>query len=333
MSITAKAYARIPGYDELTQAINLVGEEEKNHLKNHWEGDVTTTQRFVDIALSGGSFPKDILEGTEAKDRWIRNHNLRKATLKNTREELQRRRSAAVRDNSDAALTHLNGVLARIAARGRELADILGTCTDADSVLNAKDDAKTAAWERVVLLVGQYKEVRSVQGAITRECIEQSDAHFLPEVGYYLNSLDTSGFFHRRRSDSYSSAMREDQDEHVRHYNEWLSEFAPARYPFSKSPLPSTNNGEKAFLLYVCKELDPWVPTVRELLTAGQAAFEASMPVDYTRLQGMEDARDEYYEVTRAQPATPYTRSSGPRKKRVKPKRDFRESAINALFG
>lgn len=334
MSISTKAHAKITGYDELAEALRRVANEEREHPKNRITASKVTSEHFVDSALSGEAFPDDVVTGLEASERAERNSELRKRMLKTARETLLRSQIEAVQDHSDSALSYLHNELQEVVAKVRKSSRAMKGPADAGSVLDRNDPEETNAWHDLAKLVATYKELRHVQLTIVRPCVESGDIHKLYQVGLIRNSLDNSEFWQKKRSESYSTRARDDRDQHVANYNNWLDEYPRAMYPYKREFVPVASDQEKAYLIHICTELDLWVPTVSQLLISWDAAHLAVQPVSSWSISATEDARDNYYKITESTPVSEFTRSTSGRKAQpaAQKRPSFGDAAMRALI-
>lgn len=302
-NIRSAAYALLGDYDQLATAHDRVTQE----LRANRSVSPVVEVDFVDLALSGEDFPQDVTSASEARDRAIRNQVARDSKLKAAKKEIERLQGEAVQDHADKALTCLDGELQALVAEVVETADVLGTLGGVQTILERGSSDQIKKWRQSKNLVERYKDIRDTQLSITRQCVDATQSSHVYEVGFLRNSLDHAAFWQVQRAQAYTTRAAQDNDESVSGYNNWLTAFTPAAYPHKRSVFPVADDQDIAYLLDVCTNHELWVPSIGQLTAAWDSANSTAQPISFDRLQGTEEARDRYYEVTGATPATKYT--------------------------
>lgn len=296
-TITSTALSLIAGHDDLTTAIENVTSEQS--ASNRPVQSVALPD-FTELALAGEPFPEDVTSAEEERLRALRNQSAKGALLKTAKKELERRRTEAVRQGSDKALAYLDDELESLVSDVVDIADELGSLGNVQHILEKGTSAQIKAYREVKTLVDRYAGIRDAQIAITRQCVEPTQVRFIYEVGFLRNSLDDSEFWQGQRKSAYTTRASQDSYEHVVRYNDWLTPYLPAQYPYKRAVMPVTPDQYIAYLLDLCTNHELWVPSVSELLSAWEAANSAAQPVSYDRLKGMEESRQQYYAITKS---------------------------------
>lgn len=324
-NLQAQAFALIPEHAEYTNAIGRVTSEIR---KNTTPVPGVGLPDFAELALSGGEFPADVLSSELNRQQLAHNQIARGKMLKTTQAELERRRIKSVQDNSAVVFEFLGRELTSLVEEVVETAEVLGTLRDGQRILDHGTDEQIMRWRDAKVLVTRYKELRELQLSTFRQCTESTDVHKFYSVGLLRNSLDYSDYWVKQRSEAYTSRASNDQDQGVVNYNNWLTTAGDKTIQFKREILPTEPNQHVAFLLDLCLNHELWVPNSDQLLSAWEAANGTAQPVSYDRLKGMEESREQYYEITGSTPANAYTSSGTTGHRKIK-KRSLAESYLN----
>lgn len=262
---------------------------------------------FTDIALNGDDFPADVISAELERQRLVHNQVARDKMLKSAKKELERLRAESVQAHSDKIFEFLGSELTSLVDEVVEIAEVLGALRDGQRILDHGSDEQISLWRDAKNLVTRYKEIREVQFSTYRQCVESADVHKFYSVGLLRNSLDYSDYWVKQRSEAYMTRASNDQDQGVVNYNDWLTTPSDKTTPYKREILPVGINEHVTFLLDLCLNHELWVPTVNQLLAAWEAANSTAQPVSYDRIKGMEESRDQYYEVTETTPAVAFT--------------------------
>ncbi|MDJ0315066.1 hypothetical protein [Arthrobacter sp. H35-D1] len=303
-TITNSAYSLLGDHDALTTALDSITRESRT---NNQSVPPAVEIDFVDLALAGEPFPLDVTSAGDDRLRAIHNIQIRGEKLKAAKAQVERLRTEAVQDHADKALAYLDHELQELISEVVDTADSLGSLSDVQRILEAGTSEQIKAWRNTTKLVERYIEIRSAQVTITRQCLDAGQLNFIYEAGFLRNSLDDSAFWNDQRSQAYTPRAAHDQDDHVVRYNNWLTNCESAKYPHKREVMPVSNDQHIAYLLDVCTNSQLWVPSIGKLLAAWNAANSAAQPVSFDRLKGMEESRNQYYEITGTTPTSDYS--------------------------
>lgn len=307
MTTRSKAFSKIRDYDRYAAAIEKTSDELK--LKAPLpKGDVIDS--LVDDALSDAPFPQDVISGWEERERIKRNTTERERLLKGAKKQLMRMQREAVQDGADAGLSYLSSELGKLVKDVHAVAGKLSSAPDAEAVIRSGDPQQFEAWNHVDLLIARYGEIRNTQKDIVAMALGGEEAHKFFEVALFRNSLDVSPYWQELRRRGFSNPLSSYSDQAVSDYNKWLVAYAEFPFPY-KGIWPTGDR--KSYLLHICTTTDLWVPSIREINAAHEAARVAVLPVDMSKVQGAEEARDRFYKVTGSTPVSKYTRSARPK--------------------
>ncbi|QYF88552.1 hypothetical protein [Arthrobacter sp. PAMC25284] len=336
MTITTKAFAHIPGFDDHTKAEKRINEEITRNRRIKPDAPISTTD-FVEAALAGQDFPQE----PHFRNEEIRSERLNAGTraqmLKDALKAVQERKRDLIRDNSDTALGYLRAELATLIDDVRAINEILGNFRTAEQVLTADDPNVLAAWRTRDELLSRYKEIRTVQHSLTVPGLGAGDSFKILAVGHVQNSLERMDFWLSKRDRSTSHRAAHDQLEGVRNFDVWLGDGGTAPFKHSNAAIPSVDsNGNPAnpwdYLVWLATEAEPWVPTPAQVIAAYKAANLAVVETDYKKYAAQEAGRDDFFAVTGARPIVPYTNSATgqPDVRRAKPS-TWASSAADAM--
>lgn len=310
MTITAKAYAHIPGFDDLTEAEQRIKDAIGDNRKRKIDAAINS-EDFVEAALSGAAFPEE----PHLHNERIRNERLdatvRGDMLKNALKAIHSRRVEIVREHSDEALTYLAAELTTLMTQVRSVDKALGNVRTAEEVLSAGQEALTA-WRSRAELVARYNEIRSVQKGLTAAGLGQDESFKILAVGHIRNSLEQSDFWLSKRENSTSHRAANDGLEGVRNFDAWLGAGGSPRFKHSTFTIPQKDTNGNAvdswdYLVWLATEAEPWVPTAAQILSAYDAANFAVSHTDYKRFRAQEAARGRYFEVIGLAPLVAYS--------------------------
>lgn len=311
MTITAKAYAHIPGNDNLTEAGQRINDELSANRTRRFDAPISS-EDFADAALSGTAFP----EAPHLHNERIRNERMdatvRGDMLKNALKSIHSRKLEVIREHSDEALAYLAGELGNLMKQVRSVGTTLGKVHTADHVLTANDPKLLTAWRSRDELIARYNEIRSVQHGLTAAGLGQGESFKILAVGHIRNSLEQSDFWLSKREHSTSHRAANDQLEGVRNFDAWLGAGGSARFKHSTSAVPQKDTSGNAvdswdYLVWLATEAEPWVPTAGQVLSAYDAANFAVAHTDYKRFRAQEAARGRYFEVIGLAPLVAYS--------------------------
>lgn len=314
MSITSSTYAHIPGYAEHTKAEKRISEEIIRNRKTTSDTP-TSSEDFADAALSGSDFPEEPHFDNERIRSERLNGALRGDMLKDAAKTIQRRKQDLLREHADDGLDYLRGELAALMEEVRETHKILANVRTAEHVLAADDPAVLAAWRGTGKLVSLYAEIRGLQHTLTAPGLGNGQSFKISAVGHIKNSLELSDYWLSKRERSTSHRAANDQLEGVRNFDAWLGAGGHAPFKHSTSAIPQEDwSGAKAnawdYLVWLATKAEAWVPTTAQVVAAYDAANLAVAQTDYMKYAAQEAGRDDFFEVTGAQPLVPYTNSA-----------------------
>lgn len=326
-NLQAQAFALIPDFAKFTNAIDRVTEETR---KNSAPVPSVGLPDFANLALVGGEFPADVLTPELDRQQLAQNQIARGKMFKEAKAQLERLRVESVQDHSERVFKFLGSKLASLVEEVVETAEVLGTLRDGQRILDHGTDEQIKLWRNAKELVTRYKEIRDVQLSVYRQCVESADVNKFYSIGFLRNSLDYSDYWVKQRSEAYMTRASNDQDQGVVNYNDWLTTAGDVSVPYKREILSVGPSEHVAFLLDLCLNHELWVPTVDQVLGAWETANSTAQPVSYDRLKGMEDSRDQYYELTGSTPAVEFTSTGSAGYRKIK-KHSLAESYINHI--
>ncbi|MDQ0822797.1 hypothetical protein QFZ79_000537 [Arthrobacter sp. V4I6] len=311
MTITAKAYTHIPGFDDHTKAEKRINEESTRNRAIKPEALISTTD-YVEAALAGEDFPKEPHFHNEEIRSERQNAAVCAQMLKDALKAVQERKRDLIRDNSDSALGFLRAELAKLMDDVRANDEVLGTIRAAEQVLAANDPKILSAWGAREELISRYSEIRTVQHGLTAPGLAQGEPFKIAVVGHIRNSLELSDYWLSKRERSTSHRAANDQLEGVRNFDTWLGAGGSALFKHSTSAIPSTDiNGKPAnpwdYLVWLATVAEPWVPSTAQVVSAYDAANLAVAETDYKKFRVQEAARGRYFEVIGLAPVVAYS--------------------------
>lgn len=327
-TITKSAFSLLGDYDNLTDALKTITQEIRT---NHRVVPPAPEVDFVELALAGEPLPLEVTSAQDERLRAVRNIQVRGEKLKAAKTQIERLRTEAVQDHADKAFAYLDHELQALVSEVVETTDSLGSLGDVQRVLEEGTSEQIKAWRNTKKLVERYVEIRNTQVTITRQCLDAGQLNFAYEAGFLRNSLDDSAFWQEQRRNAYTSRAAQDQDEHVVRYNDWLTNYEPAKYPHKREIMPVSQDQHIAYLLDLCTTHQLWVPSIDALCTAWTAANSAAQPVSFDRLKGMEDSRNQFYEVTSTSPSSDLTTGGKDGYRKVPKKPDMVTSYLKHL--
>jgi hypothetical protein len=310
MTITAKAYAHIPGFDDHTKAEQRINEEVARNRAIKPEAPISTTD-FVEAALAGENFPKEPHFHNEEVRSERLNAGVRAQMLKDALKAVQERKRDLIRDHSDSALGFLRAELATLMDDVRANDAILGNVRTAEQVLAADDPRMLSAWRTTGELVARYVEIRGLQHAFTAPSLGDGENFKIAAVGHIRNSLELSDYWLSKRKMSSSPRAVKDSLSGVRNFEAWLVAGGTAPFKHSTSAIPSSDSsGNPAnawdYLVWLATKAEPWVPTASEVVAAFHAANRAVAVTDHAKFRTQEAGRDRYFEVIGVRPQVEY---------------------------
>ena len=316
MTITAKAYAHIPGFADLTEAEQRIKDGISDNSKRKFDAPINS-EDFAEAALSGDDFPEEPHFRNERIRKERMDSAVRGDMLKNALKSIHARKVAIVREHSDEALAYLGKELATLMREVRSVATTLGKMHTAEHVLSDNDPEVLIAWRSREELISRYKEIRNVQQGLTSAGICHDESFKILAVGHIRNSLEHSDFWLSKRKHSTSHRAASDQLEAVRNFDAWLGAGGPARFKHSTFTIPQKDTNGNAvdpwdYLVWLATEAEPWVPTGAQVIAAYDAASLAVAHTDYKGFRAQEAARSRYFEVIGLAPLIAY--SNTPRK-------------------
>ncbi|MDP9693024.1 UNVERIFIED_ORG: hypothetical protein J2X79_000561 [Arthrobacter globiformis] len=314
MTISTKAHAHIPGFNDHTQAEKRINDEIARNRAIKFEPTISAND-FVDAALAGADFPEEPHFHNEKIRAARLNAGARAQMLKDALKSVQERKRDLIRDNSASALGYLRGELAALMDEVRSTHGTLGNVRTAEAVLAANDPDIASAWRASGELVSRYVEMRSLQHAFTAPGLGDGQKFQIAAVGHIRNSLELSDYWLSKRAKSSSHRAANDPLSGVRNFDEWLVSGGTAPFKHSIAAIPSTDsNGNPVnaweYLVWLATEAEPWVPSVADLVAAFDAANLAVAATDYASFRTQEAGRDKYFEVVGVPPLVEY--SNGP---------------------
>lgn len=309
MSISANTYARIPNYDELTEALGRIAAEKKR--LNAWRRpSPITSSDFVDAALTGDGFPN------------LGDHNLSiqnealavrdsVAMLSSAAKTIESERAQAVQDNAHLGFDYLRSELKAVLTKVKAVDEKLGHVRTADEVVALNDPDTSEAWNSLQGLISDYSVIRQTQVQLYQNVVSTSQAKHVFAVGFFADSMNSSDMWLNRRFDAANaSPVPHHQDRATQAYIDWLrADVRAVSYPASNGAFPDGVD-RRQYLLWVATKAKPWMPNAQQVLDAYAAATSATSPVDARSLAGSEEARDRFYEVTGTTPRSSYNRSN-----------------------
>ncbi|GIU55660.1 hypothetical protein [Arthrobacter sp. NicSoilC12] len=203
MTITAKAYARVPGFEDHTTAEQRINEEIKRNRFVKPDAPITTTD-YVEAALAGEDFPKEPHFHNEEIRAERLNAGVRAQMLKDALKAVQELKRDLIRDNCDAALGYLRAELTTLMDEVRSNDAALGNTRTAEQVLAADDPELLPAWRATGGLVARYIEIRGLQHAFTAPSLGDRENFKIAAVGHIRNSLEISDYWLSKREMSSS---------------------------------------------------------------------------------------------------------------------------------
>lgn len=337
MTITAKAYAHIPGFSDLTEAVQRINGGIADNRKRTFDAPISS-EDFADAALSGTAFPeKPHLHNERIRDERT-DSSVRGDMLKNALKSIHQRKLKAIREHSEEALAYLAGELTTLMKQVRSVANTLGNVHTAEHVLSANDPEVLAAWGARGELSSRYEEIRSAQVGLTAPGLGDGEAFKIAAAGHVRNSLEFGDFWLSRREMSASPRAANDQLEGVSNFDAWLGSGGTSPFKHSTSAIPSKDSAGNTvspwdYLVWLATKAEPWVPTVAKVTAAYDAANLTVSVTDYKKYRAQEQARDRYFKVIGMTPLVAYTNGSGdekPETRKVKTP-SFGESSARAM--
>lgn len=324
-TLQAQALALIPELAKFTNAIDRVTAEIRKNMAHIPSAGLPD---FAELALDGGEFPADVLSSELNRQQLAQNQIARGRMLKTAQAQLERLRVESLQGHSERVFKFLGAELTSLVEEVVETAEVMGTLRDGQRILDHGSDEQISRWRNAKGLVARYKEIRDVQLSVYRQCVESADVNKLYSIGFLRNSIDYSDYWAKQRSEAYMTKASNDQDQGVVNYNDWLTTAGDATVPYKREIFPVEANQHVPFLLNLCLNHELWVPTLDQALGAWEAANSTAQPVSYDRLKGMEESRDQFYEVTGTSPAVAFT-STGSTGYRKTKKHSLAESYLN----
>lgn len=311
MTITAKAYAHIPGFEDHTKAEQRINEEIKRNRGIKSEAPISATD-YIEAALAGEGFPKEPYFHNEEIRSERLNAGVRAQMLKDASKAVQERKRDLIRDNSDAALGYLRAELATLMHDVRAIDETLGHIRAAEQVLAADDPQVLSAWRATGELVARYVEIRGLQHAFTVPSLGDGEKFKIPAVGHIRNSLEQSDYWLSKREKSSGHRAANDPLSGVRNFDAWLGTGGTSPFKHSTSDIPSTDSTGNPvnpwdYLVWLATVAEPWVPSVSDLVAAFDAANLAVAVTDYAKFRIQEVNRAKYFGVIGVRPLIDYT--------------------------
>ncbi|MFE4229434.1 hypothetical protein ACFRJ8_16300 [Arthrobacter sp. NPDC056886] len=336
MTITAKAYAHVPGFDDHTTAEQRINEEIKRNRTIKPEAPISATD-YVEAALAGEDFPKEPHFHNEEIRAERLNAGVRAQMLKDALKAVQELKRDLIRDNSDAALGYLRAELTTLMDNVRANHETLGNIRTAEQVLAADDPQVLSAWRATGELVARYVEIRGLQHAFTAPSLGDGQNFKITAVGHIRNSLELSDYWLNKREKASSPRAAKDSLSGVRNFEAWLVAGGTAPFKHSTSAVPSSHSsGNLAnawdYLVWLATKAEPWVPSASEVRAAFDAANLAVAVTDHAKFRAQEAGRDRYFEVIGVRPQVEYTNApSGEKTERKVRRASWGEAGARAM--
>lgn len=277
MSITANAYAAIPGYTE---------EASFRDKLLAWE---VPTPASVDDAFESfrAAFRSCVLNDTEAPIEEAKavlnaNQSLEIGKMfdnekKAGRIDSKQRLENIITEGSEHAFHYLDTELQKLVSKVGPLTIMLaGARTPSDAI--AKGDRAIAAWQELTKLADQYHEIRATQKAILTQNrnfqgVYENPAEKLETTALYQDAIDVSSIFTNRRRE----ATRIGHHIHNTPLMRWMVPNQPAGKFDSPTTTPWWPEGDRTQnLILICEETKPWIPDAVTITKAHSAAINAT---------------------------------------------------------
>lgn len=293
-----EARSQMPGFDHIEAAIPRLREAAAAAARERPQNDAEIIAATADSIAAGDfdvihDFGDRIVSAGDQLRRW----ETRQTALDHILEDVQSRRNSTLVTHADAGLRHLAAVLDDLLTAAGPAFAALGDATTAEAAI----DAGTAEhWATVRSLAARHQELRAAQATLVNDRLEppygeagtrlgttsRDNADLVNSYGYvrpdvantYLHGLTVAA-----RS-SRAAVERARLEDEAGTSNEELGQLT--------GPIPWLDDDPIAVLRWLAQpDVQAWVPTVKELTDARDAAAEAQRQKNRANNRGLQRAQ------------------------------------------
>lgn len=304
-NIRDEAFTRIPDYHATNTALAHATQWEKTlYAERAAFRPITadTDAALREAAYNQGELPRDAGKAEREAVQEREDHAALLARVSTLKEHLKVTLEATLKDHAGTALTYLNGELRTLAADvATNAADLTGL-EDLETIVK-EGGPRLKAWQQLAGYLERYDTIRATQREIVtrslRNDVGDAGSRWLYTVGLLADALDKDAHWINARNSNYRGGY---SHRVMVEHNDWLSMDTTGKPSWPSTlehrdwfPTPK----REAYLLWVCTQATPWVPTLDQLRDAHDAATSAVQSV--STLNAAEyalNARKRYAEIT-----------------------------------
>lgn len=296
-SLLDLARSQMPGYDALEAAMPRIREAIAAAAKEKPQNDADVLATTVD-SISAGDFDPihDLGARFVGSQDQLRRWEAQQTALDLLLRDVQSRQNSILASHADTALRHLAAILEDILTAARPAFAALGDATSPDEAIDA---GATEHWAIVRTLAAQHQELRAAQSTLVNDRLEPpygwSGTRLGTSTGENADLVNSYGYVRSEVARAYLQGLtvadrgRRAAAEMARFNDE--SGATAEELAELTSPIPWLDDDPIAVLRWLAQpDAQPWVPTVRELTDARDAAAEARRQANRASNRGYQRA-------------------------------------------